>query len=106
MKLGKYIKDRLYSVCIFAAMLIISVLMMAAFKVSVQLIIAEIFIMTICYIAVVLADYYHRKKFYDELEINIAALAFALLRNLPKKTIYRKTFRFLYQESTFSRLMP
>ena len=74
MKLGKYIKDRLYSVCIFAAMLIISVLMMAAFKVSVQLIIAEIFIMTICYIAVVLADYYHRKKFYDELEINIAAL--------------------------------
>lgn len=74
MKLGKYIKDRLYSVCIFAAMLIISALMMAAFKVSVQLIIAEIFIMTICYIAVVLADYYHRKKFYDELEINIAAL--------------------------------
>ena len=47
MKLGKYIKDRLYSVCIFAAMLIISVLMMAAFKVSVQLIIAEIFIMII-----------------------------------------------------------
>ena len=74
MRLGKYIKDRLYSVCIFVAMLIISVLMMAAFKVSVQLIIAEIFIMTICYIAVVLADYYHRKKFYDELEINIAAL--------------------------------
>ena len=74
MRLGKYIKDRLYSVCIFVAMLIISVLMMAAFKVSVQLIIAEIFIMIICYIAVVLADYYHRKKFYDELEINIAAL--------------------------------
>ena len=68
MRLGKYIKDRLYSVCIFVAMLIISVLMMAAFKVSVQLIIAEIFIMIICYIAVVLADYYHRKKFYDELE--------------------------------------
>ena len=42
MKSGKYIKDRLYSVCIFVAMLIISVLMMAAFKVSVQLIIAEI----------------------------------------------------------------
>lgn len=74
MKSGKYIKDRLYSVCIFVAMLIISVLMMAAFKVSVQLIIAEIFIMIICYIAVVLADYYHRKKFYDELEANIAAL--------------------------------
>lgn len=74
MRLGKYIKDRLYSVCIFVAMLIISVLMMAAFKVSVQLIIAEIFIMIICYIAVVLADYYHRKKFYDELEANIAAL--------------------------------
>ena len=74
MRLGKYIKDRLYSVCIFVAMLIISVLMMAAFKVSVQLIIAEICIMIICYIAVVLADYYHRKKFYDELEINIAAL--------------------------------
>ena len=48
MRLGKYIKDRLYSVCIFVAMLIISVLMMAAFKVSVQLIIAEIFIMIIC----------------------------------------------------------
>ena len=32
MKSGKYIKDRLYSVCIFVAMLIISVLMMAAFK--------------------------------------------------------------------------
>ena len=47
MRLGKYIKDRLYSVCIFVAMLIISVLMMAAFKVSVQLIIAEIFIMII-----------------------------------------------------------
>lgn len=74
MKSGKYIKDRLYSMCIFVAMLIISVLMMAAFKVSVQLIIAEIFIMIICYIAVVLADYYHRKKFYDELEANIAAL--------------------------------
>lgn len=74
MKSGKYIKDRLYSMCIFVAMLIISVLMMAAFKVSVQLIIAEICIMIICYIAVVLADYYHRKKFYDELEINIAAL--------------------------------
>ena len=74
MRLGKYINDRLYSVCIFVAMLIISVLMMAAFKVSVQLIIAEIFIMIICYIAVVLADYYHRKKFYDELEANIAAL--------------------------------
>lgn len=59
MRLGKYIKDRLYSVCIFVAMLIISVLMMAAFKVSVQLIIAEICIMIICYIAVVLADYYH-----------------------------------------------
>ena len=74
MKSGKYIKDRLYSMCIFVAMLIISVLMMAAFKVSVQLIIAEICIMIICYIAVVLADYYHRKKFYDELEANIAAL--------------------------------
>ena len=49
MKSGKYIKDRLYSMCIFVAMLIISVLMMAAFKVSVQLIIAEIFIMIICY---------------------------------------------------------
>ena len=48
MKSGKYIKDRLYSVCIFVAMLIISVLMMAAFKVSVQLIIAEICIMIIC----------------------------------------------------------
>ena len=47
MKSGKYIKDRLYSMCIFVAMLIISVLMMAAFKVSVQLIIAEICIMII-----------------------------------------------------------
>ena len=80
MKSGKYIKDRLYSMCIFVAMLIISVLMMAAFKVSVQLIIAEICIMIICYIAVELADYYHRKKFYDELEANIAALEEILLQ--------------------------
>ena len=35
MKSGKYIKDRLYSMFIFVAMLIISVLMMAAFKVIV-----------------------------------------------------------------------
>ena len=74
MKLGKYIRDRLYSVCIFAAMLIISVLMLAAFKAQFQLIIAEVFIMTICYVAVLLADYYRRKKFYDELAVNIAAL--------------------------------
>ena len=74
MRLVKYIKDRLYSVCIFVVMLIISILMMAAFKVSVQLIIAEIFIMTICYIAVLLADYCRKKRFYDELESNIASL--------------------------------
>ena len=84
MKSGKYIKDRLYSMCIFVAMLIISVLMMAAFKVSVQLIIAEICIMIICYIAVVLADYYHRKKFYDELEANIAALTLILHNHMDK----------------------
>ena len=69
MKSGKYIKDRLYSVCIFVAMLIISVLMMAAFKVSVQWIIADICIMIICDIAVVLADHYPRQNAYDALEI-------------------------------------
>lgn len=100
MKSGKYIKDRLYSMCIFVAMLIISVLMMAAFKVSVQLIIAEICIMIICYIAVVLADYYHRKKFYDELEANIAALEekYLITETLVRPAFYEGQIFYEYVE--------
>lgn len=90
MKFIKYFKDRLYAVCIFLSALIINVLIMCAFKVQIQLIIAEVFIMSTFYVAVFLIDYFRKKGFYNELVNNAEALdeKYFIIETMQKPGFY------------------
>lgn len=67
MKLGKYLKDKLYFIIIFLLALTLSVLILTAFKVPLPLIITEAFILVTSFAVVLLIDFFRKRQFYNDL---------------------------------------
>lgn len=90
MKLGKYLKDKLYSIILFIFVYIIILLLLFAYKSSPELIISLSIILIIFYSLLLLIDFYRKKIFYDELLINIERLdkKFLILETIKEPSFY------------------
>lgn len=74
MKFSKYLKDNLYLIFAFVFTLFITLLLSLAFKISKQLTIIFTVIWIIFFITIILIGYYRKKKFYNELLLNLERL--------------------------------
>lgn len=83
MRFGKYFKDRLYLLFIAVGMLIVSVLIMLAFKVKIEVVVTVGVLFVLFYVLEILTDFFRKKRYYDELLNNID--------NLDKKYLVLET---------------
>lgn len=83
MKLGKYLKDKLYSICLFLCGLIIILLFLSAYKSPKEIIIAVAVISLFFYALTLIIDFFRKELFYNELIEN--------LRRLDKKYLILET---------------
>lgn len=90
MNLGKYIKDHTYFSVMFFCVFFMNILLLTAFKVNVQLVIALIVIWIFFYISILLIGYYRKKTFYDELLLNLERLdkKFLILETIVPPNFY------------------
>lgn len=90
MKLGKYLKDKLYSIILFIFVYIIILLLLFAYKSSPELIISLSIILIIFYSLLLLIDFYRKKIFYEELLRNIERLdkKFLILETIKEPSFY------------------
>ena len=90
MKLKKYLQDKLYVIGISSLSLILILLMLLAFKVDKQLIIAISIILVFTLVILLLIDYFRKKKFYLDLLGNIEQLdkAYIVLETLKSPSFY------------------
>ena len=87
MKLKKYLQDKLYVIGISSLSLILILLMLLAFKVDKQLIVAISIILVFTLVILLLIDYFRKKNFYLDLLGNIEQLdkAYIVLDALSNK---------------------
>ena len=90
MKLKKYLQDKLYVIGIFSLSLILILLMLLAFKVDKQLIVAISIILVFTLVILLLIDYFRKKNFYLDLLGNIEQLdkAYIVLETLKSPSFY------------------
>lgn len=74
MRLRDYIKDKLYSILLFLGMLFIVLLILLAFKSSIELIWGLIITITLVAIIIFLSDFFRKRNFYKEFLNNLNAL--------------------------------
>ena len=75
MKFSKYFKDKIGIFCVYLSVMLVTLLLMKAFKSSVELIICVEVLFTLFYITDLLYDYLRKKKYYDNLINNINSLS-------------------------------
>lgn len=90
MKLKKYLQDKLYVIGISSLSLILILLMLLAFKVDKQLIVATSIILVFTLVILLLIDYFRKKNFYLDLLGNIEQLdkAYIVLETLKSPSFY------------------
>ena len=90
MKLKKYLQDKLYVIGISSLSLILILLMLLAFKVDKQLIVAISIILVFTLVILLLIDYFRKKNFYLDLLGNIEQLdkAYVVLETLKSPSFY------------------
>ena len=90
MKLKKYLQDKLYVIGISSLSLILILLMLLAFKVDKQLIVAISIILVFTLVILLLIDYFRKKNFYLDLLGNIEQLdeAYIVLETLKSPSFY------------------
>ena len=75
MKFSKYFKDKIGIFCVYLSVMLVTLLLMKAFKSSVELIICVEVLFTLFYITDLLYDYLRKMKYYDNLINNINSLS-------------------------------
>lgn len=90
MKLIPFIKDKFLSIIIYLLSLIIIILMLFAFKVPFSLVIAILIVLLFLGISLLIIDFYRKKKFYDDLRLNIERLdkKYLVLETLVRPSFY------------------
>ncbi len=97
MKFSEYLKDNIYKIIIYLICYSINLLIYLAFKVPKSVIISTLFTEIISLTLIFLIPYYRKKKFYNDLLLNIKALdkSYLVLETLNKPEFYEG--KILYQ---------
>ena len=90
MKLIPFIKDKFLSIIIYLLSLIIIILMLFAFKVPFSLVIAILVVLLFLGSSLLIINFYSKKKFYDDLRLNIERLdkKYLVLETLVRPSFY------------------
>jgi len=90
MKFKYYLKDRWYSIVLFFSCFFLFLLMLLAFKVKTELLIAILVIFSCFYSFLVLIDYFRKKRFYTELLFRVRELdkSYLVLETLDRPSFY------------------
>ena len=90
MKLTSFIKDQGVSIIFYLFSVILILLMLLAFKVPTSLVIAILIVLLFMAISLLIIDFYRKKKFYDDLRLNIERLdkKYLVLETLVRPSFY------------------
>lgn len=90
MKLTSFIKDQGLSIIFYLFSVILILLMLLAFKVPTSLVIAILIALLFLGISLLIIDFYRKKKFYDDLRLNIERLdkKYLVLETLVRPSFY------------------
>lgn len=90
MKLGNYLRDKLYSIILSSICYVIILLIFFAFKIDKSVIVAVSIIFIICLSMLLVIDYLRKQKFYSELLSNIEVLdkGYLVLETVSKPEFY------------------
>lgn len=90
MKFSLFLRDKIYSVCLFFLTHFSIMLLLFAFKIDFTLIVVLSIILIVFYILILLIDYFRKKSFYDHLLLNVERLdkSYLVLETLSTPKFY------------------